>query len=576
MRRLDKAIELPEDEGFSDGLRALVSHTLTPDAKIRPSMQAVLEHEYVANTENSHPTTILSELVKNYYAWLYGGGQRTSLFMPGGAAVPSDFSGATTTSDQGWNFSLTESCQNRLSTIFDMPDFSEFSDLPHLQHEGESTPKRPTGPTPSFDSEALSSTDKANFEERVKRGADLGNIFDQEKPQYEYKAKSDFIPVTTERRVSDLPFRAMVEDRPSSIASNVIDMGDFDSEDYAAVPQTKQDTIKLADAATIKAVRGTSKLYRDSPSSSAEDLPSGRTPSGDDQPVVQVDAAESLLPGDFSFPPKEWRNEEGKGRLATTDIADEAAAEQSAVRKTMDWSFSSAMSQAGTQPVQVFEEAETSPLQGPSKKPALLRTTTQPVTVSELEAASDVVEPPTANSDAFSDLSVTQSDIDPFAFDDAPQAIMEALDDLNISGFYATEGNYVFQDTLPTVPTVQGAMPYPLGQPARPGEHGSFGSGTAMTPQQSQRQTTTTGRARETDETAEEERVTVTLPEIRGPSREAMDSRASPDVVANELSGLLRDMGEMLSATGGALNRLPRRPRRRQRRALDSEWEDEE
>ena len=45
MRRLNKSIELPENEDFPEALRSLVSYTLTPDAKNRPSMRDVLGHE---------------------------------------------------------------------------------------------------------------------------------------------------------------------------------------------------------------------------------------------------------------------------------------------------------------------------------------------------------------------------------------------------------------------------------------------------------------------------------------------------------------------------------------------------
>ena len=87
MRRLKQAIALPEDEDFSDDLRALVSYTLSPDVASRPSMKDVLKHDFLKETEETHPTNILSELVQTYYAWLFSGGQRVSLFMPGGAAA---------------------------------------------------------------------------------------------------------------------------------------------------------------------------------------------------------------------------------------------------------------------------------------------------------------------------------------------------------------------------------------------------------------------------------------------------------------------------------------------------------
>ncbi|ERF74512.1 hypothetical protein EPUS_03950 [Endocarpon pusillum Z07020] len=225
----------------------------------RPSFSDVLAHEYLANTEETHPTRILSELVKVYYSWLYGGGQRASLFMPGGAAAASAPE-SLTTSDEEWNFSATDNFKKRMSSVLNIPDFSDLSEMQSM--EGDSTPKAPRAAATG----ELSSEEQANFEERVRRGADLSNIFDPNKPNYEYVTKKDFVPIQ-QRRVSDLPLRAMSEERPYSIANQVIDLGEYDSSNYASVSQTKDEKIKLADAATIKANRGNSKLYLDVPTS---------------------------------------------------------------------------------------------------------------------------------------------------------------------------------------------------------------------------------------------------------------------------------------------------------------------
>ena len=128
-----------------------------------------------------------------------------------------------------WNFSMTQDFEKRVSTILEIPDLS---DLSAEELEGEATPKQPkdTIGTPN----SMTTAQKANFESRVNRGAaDLSNLFDHSGPEYEFKTKTDFVPIPEPRRTSDLPFRAMAEDRPTSIASNVIDLGDFDEEDYA-------------------------------------------------------------------------------------------------------------------------------------------------------------------------------------------------------------------------------------------------------------------------------------------------------------------------------------------------------
>ncbi|KAK5275096.1 hypothetical protein LTR40_013648, partial [Exophiala xenobiotica] len=67
MRRLKESIALPQDQDFSDELRSLVSSTLTPDVASRPGMVKVLQHDFLKDTEETYPTSILSELVLTYY-----------------------------------------------------------------------------------------------------------------------------------------------------------------------------------------------------------------------------------------------------------------------------------------------------------------------------------------------------------------------------------------------------------------------------------------------------------------------------------------------------------------------------
>ena len=224
---------------------------------------------------------ILTELVNLYYTWLHGGGQRASLFIKGGAAV-SDSPGALSTADDEWNFSTTIDFEKRISSILDIdidiPELSEPSDL--QSHGGEATPKAIEDSTPEPQGQEMTEAQKANFEARVRRGADLSNVFDLNKPNYEYKTKTDFRPIQ-ERRVSDLPLRVMAEDRPPSIASNEIDLGDFDSSNYATVaPLTK-----LIDASTIRAKRGDLKLSRESSATRA--TPNINVSTGEDDPTQQ-------------------------------------------------------------------------------------------------------------------------------------------------------------------------------------------------------------------------------------------------------------------------------------------------
>ena len=79
--------KLKHEEGFSQGLCDLVAYVLEVEPQRRPSMDDVLRHLYVYDTEETHPTTILRQLIRVYEEWASSGGQRQSLIQPSGAAA---------------------------------------------------------------------------------------------------------------------------------------------------------------------------------------------------------------------------------------------------------------------------------------------------------------------------------------------------------------------------------------------------------------------------------------------------------------------------------------------------------
>jgi hypothetical protein len=598
MRRLKQAISLPESESHSDGLRSLVSYALSPDVASRPSMKDVLEHDFLKDTDETHPTHTLTELVQTYYAWLFSGGQRVSLFMPGGAAAATveDPDAEDTESLDEWNFSMTQDFERRVSAILEIPDFS---DLPtDTTVEGEATPKG---------SNEMTAVQKANFEARVMRGADLSNLFDQTMPAYEYRTKTDFVPIpehTQQRRISDLPFRAMAEDRPSSIASNVIDLGDFDEADYAvaatprtddkiqttyAAPTNKEETIRLADAATLREKRANSKGPRDNQSLTAR-----RTSSTGDPAA----AFSSIQHHDFAASQEEWTVKNGNGKApelqgpaeivssssrpghATMDWSfasamSEAAApqvdepenppsdepgsgpaedvERMKKHATMDWSFSSAMAEVNTEETHHHQP-------GPSSRPTptrpapLTRQMTMPVTVGDFGRAEEreIPRPSTAMSEAYSDVSGASTDVDPFGLerddddDDDDEVDPEGLEDaagpMGMGGHYAGRGRAVFGGGRPVV---------------------SGGPPAAAPPAAAVRAATTAT-------TAADAVMTVDVPPASPPAPAVLGS-ASPTSVEAELTRLLEGMQGTLNAAGLVVGGLERRATR------DSgEWEDEE
>ncbi|EXJ78049.1 STE/STE20 protein kinase [Capronia epimyces CBS 606.96] len=536
MRRLKQAITLPETQTFSDGLRSLVSSTLSPDVASRPSMRTVLEHDYLKDTEDTHPTSILTELVQTYYAWALSGGQRASLFMPGGAAPASTLEPNEDVEE--WNFSMTPDFQRRVSAILETPDSAANESM-----EGEETPKgssRPSGLSPK----EMTAAQKANFEARVQRGADLSNLFDQSKPAYDYKIKTDFIPIPEQRRISDLPFRAMAEDRPSSIASNVIDLGEFDESDYAVVAtpriddkiQTtyaatpmREETIRLADASTLREKRANSKGPRE-PSqqsltarrtSSAEGVPpttaahdfamsqedwtvKNRTKAPELQEPAEIT---SSRPGhatmDWSFAaamseaeiPRINEPEGPEGDLPGP-ATDESAAFQQKAKKhaTMDWSFTQAMAEASTSDAAIGSSPPThqqtlSSRPTPTRPAPLLRQMTMPVTMDDFAQAEEqeIPRPSTALSEAYSDISTASTDVDPFGLerdddgdDEFPGAstLEEDVGPAGMGGFYSGRGRTMFGDrsqfpsttSTPLTASGPGPGPYSLGRPSRVGE----------------------------------------------------------------------------------------------------------
>lgn len=89
----------------------------------RPSMERILQDSYFHDTEISHPTTSLAELVKIYYRWEFTGGQRQSLFLPGGAAA-AEYP-KTLTDEEEWNFSTTAGFDQQIASENQPPSPTE-------------------------------------------------------------------------------------------------------------------------------------------------------------------------------------------------------------------------------------------------------------------------------------------------------------------------------------------------------------------------------------------------------------------------------------------------------------------
>ncbi|XWX02219.1 hypothetical protein V2A60_010252 [Cordyceps javanica] len=73
-------------DAHSDGIKDLVATCLRCEPARRPTMEEVRRHAYVAATEERYPTASLAQLVRAFRVWEAQGGDRRSLFAPGGAA----------------------------------------------------------------------------------------------------------------------------------------------------------------------------------------------------------------------------------------------------------------------------------------------------------------------------------------------------------------------------------------------------------------------------------------------------------------------------------------------------------
>ncbi|XHG03697.1 hypothetical protein AWENTII_006992 [Aspergillus wentii] len=260
-RQLSRKTPKLENDKYSEGLRDLVSFSLESDPRTRPTMSDVLSHDFIAGSEEEYPISSLSELVRIYYQWSQRGGQRISLFHPGGAAA-AEFPDAEDTAAEDWNFSTTDGFERRFSVI-DLDQLA--ASLAEMEEEISPTTTQPEQDSTDEPGDTeMNAEEKANFDERVRRGAAaMEGLFDEEKPSYKYVTKNDFVPIELKQPTSDLPLRTDTD--RSSVTSTFIDIdiGSFDSSHYAAGAATTQ-PFQLADADTIKANRSSGRQHRNS------------------------------------------------------------------------------------------------------------------------------------------------------------------------------------------------------------------------------------------------------------------------------------------------------------------------
>ncbi|KAI9770270.1 MAG: hypothetical protein M1840_003428 [Geoglossum simile] len=198
------ARQVPRLEGgnYSDSLRDLVALCLEENPSLRPPIDSVQKHVYLANTVKKYPTGSLKQLIRDYRIWEFSGGQRNSLFSAGGAQqldLPSDQTG----DDDSWDFGT------RFSSVIGNPDEPDHERFPQ-----SSTLQQP--------SRVPHSLQQIFYPDGT--GGDLATQWSNQK-QRRISGQSQ-----NRSRLSDLPLRNLSEPYPSAHQSVEIDLGTYDEE----------------------------------------------------------------------------------------------------------------------------------------------------------------------------------------------------------------------------------------------------------------------------------------------------------------------------------------------------------
>lgn len=253
---------------YSDGLCDLVAYVLQASPVKRPSMEQVLQDGYIKDTQDTHPTASLLDLVDRYVQYEQAGGQRQSLWNPGGAqqaAFPDDLDEG----DEEWNFSTTANFDHQFAqkyprdhTPLDLgpgehDSFDSYQVEPELYTSLASAGLGSHTDNPYNETQTAHLTDP-EMENRVRRGGKaLANLFDTDLAPYTYgeaeAAKEKELGhyeahhrPTAGRAKSDLPLRN--ETQSSSLSTKELHVDG--SKGKGGIPN-----IDLANVGTIKANR---------------------------------------------------------------------------------------------------------------------------------------------------------------------------------------------------------------------------------------------------------------------------------------------------------------------------------
>ncbi|KAJ5776643.1 uncharacterized protein N7511_001654 [Penicillium nucicola] len=568
-RQLNRNTPKLDSERYSQGLKDLIAFALDSNPSTRPTMADILAHPYIADTDEEYPTSTVSELVRNYYQWSQRGGQRISLFHPGGAAA-AELPG-TEESDDDWNFSTTDGFERRFSVI-DLDQIA--ASLAAMEQAASPTDSKSEQDFMDEGSEGeMNYEDKVNFDERVRRGAEaMQGLFDEEKPSYVYETKNDFVPIEPTPSISDLPLRT--ETDRSSVTSTFIDIdiGSFEASHYAAGAPAAQ-PFQLVDADTIRANRSSIRFNRNSNENSSKSSDSGMESDG----AASID--DTFQPSGPRPPTMDWKfpvfmqteeenpteSEQTPGQDSDPNPAQEPIEEESLQaekRATMEWTFPV----MGSVPEEQTYTDRHDTLRAPLPE-------IQPIPESQPVDEPDDFRPSTSASN------VSDSDYDPFRFDrpttpqgtnslhhshffdhDLPEMMTQAgYHEYESSGILDgpgpdEESHPMWRDStdgstpplptaipIPETPTAASVTSGPVSEPGSPVFE------TIRNVRRDQDHEVTTTRPEEVD--------AIPFPSLVAPSAASLMEDADDTAVTSELDRLLGDFLGSLSATSQALSR---------------------
>jgi hypothetical protein len=587
-RQLNRNAPKLDSDQYSQGLKDLIAYALDSNPATRPTMADILAHPYIAETEEQYPTLSVAELVRNYYQWSQRGGQRVSLFHPGGAAA-AELPGTEET-EEDWSFSTTDGFERRFSVI----DLDQIAASLAEMEEAIS----PTTPAPDsdfgddFNEADLDPEDKANFDERVRRGAEaMEGLFNEDMPSYKYETKRDFVPIQPSPPPSDLPLRTNTD--RSSVTSTFIDIdiGSFDSSHYAAGAPSAQ-PFQLADADTIRANRSSIRVPRGSNDSSSQSSNSDADvnesheeefkPSGPRPPTMDWKFPSFSMAQPEDVEPEADADNEAEGAKeepATGPIKEESFQDEK--RATMEWTFPVMGSQPEVMPA-IDEQVSTdtdrhdtvrAPVSGlqrqPTHSPAISRPSTSASNSSTMSDSDydpfrfDRPTTPKASSQSnsfdaeFPSLVDNASDDDSAGVLDGPGPDEEEEDEPQEEShpMWQEETDIISLDDLPP-PTAIPVYDRPSDTPVEVSEPGSP---IIEEPLQT---------ARRRDHMSSfaaplvtESDPTISFPTLIPPSADSLMESADDAAVTAELDRLLGDFLGALSATGEALSRAGAEPK---------------